>query len=65
MVDRGLNVNQWQFFANQGCDLPLQNNAFDCGVFVCHYARYLVVNDCHKWWVLGLTTVISEFLLNW
>ena len=45
MVDRSLDINQWQFFANQARDLPQQSNSYDCGVFVSLYARCLVVND--------------------
>ena len=41
-VDNSLDMNQWQFVANKPGDLPQQANGWDCGVFVCLYARCLV-----------------------
>ena len=36
---------QWQFFVNSQSEIPRQQNGFDCGVFVCLYARCLTAKS--------------------
>ena len=41
MEDSSLDVAKWGFYTNTPLDIPQQDNAHDCGVFVCLYARCL------------------------
>lgn len=38
----GKEIKQWSFFSGQQHEVPQQQNSFDCGVYVCMYARCLV-----------------------
>ena len=38
-----LPMNEWHFSCNTPCDIAQQDNGFDCGVFVCLYARCLLL----------------------
>lgn len=40
-----LNCDDWQYHTNAPSDIPQQHNSYDCGVFVCLYARALVLSD--------------------
>jgi len=41
-VDGSLKIEELCFYANKPGDIPSQRNYFDCGVFMCMYARSLV-----------------------
>lgn len=43
-ADDSLDANHWQFVVNRPCGIPQQANDWDCGVFLCLYARCLVVS---------------------
>lgn len=38
-IDQTIDIQQWMFFSSKAVDLPQQANIFDCGVFVCLFAR--------------------------
>lgn len=40
-VDNTIDVSQWEFYSSKAKEIPQQHNDFDCGVFVCLYARCL------------------------
>ena len=40
---KDLPMNEWHFSCNTPCDIAQQDNGFDCGVFVCLYARCLLL----------------------
>ncbi|EDO45444.1 predicted protein [Nematostella vectensis] len=40
-----LDPQQWKFCSNSPQDIPQQGNSYDCGVFVCMYARSLVYDS--------------------
>ena len=40
-VDNTIDVSQWKFHSSKPKEIPQQHNDFDCGVFVCLYARRL------------------------
>ena len=37
-----LSINEWRFVTNTPTEIPQQSNGFDCGVFVCLFARCLI-----------------------
>ena len=44
-LDASLDVNQWWFSCNSPQDIPQQQNGFDCGVYLCLYARSLLLQS--------------------
>ena len=58
------NKKQWKYVTNSHHDIPTQGNGYDCGVFVCLYARCIVrkgsmikqsnISDFRKHIILGL-----------
>ena len=42
-LDATTDASHWNFIANKPTDLPQQQNDFDCGVYVCMYARCLAL----------------------
>lgn len=40
-VDNTIDVSQWKFHSSKPKEIPQQHNDFNCGVFVCLYARCL------------------------
>jgi len=40
-VDKTVDCQKWTFKANKNNEIPQQTNAYDCGVFVCLFARCL------------------------
>ena len=42
-LDNGLDVKQWSFSTNTKAEILQQQNSFDCGVFLCAYARSLLL----------------------
>lgn len=40
-VDNTIDVSQWEVYSSKAKEIPQQHNDFDCGVFVCLYARCL------------------------
>lgn len=42
-LDSTADASHWKFIANKSTDLPQQQNDFDCGVYVCMYARCLAL----------------------
>lgn len=44
-LDAGLDMSEWCFSCNSQQDIPQQQNGFDCGVYVCAYARCLVLQS--------------------
>lgn len=40
-LDPSLNAKEWDFCTNIHQEIPQQQNAYDCGVYVCMYARAL------------------------
>lgn len=44
-VDNRIDANQWQFVTNTPKDVPQQQNNYDCGVFLCFFARSLVLQS--------------------
>lgn len=42
-LDSSIDASKWSFFSNRPTDIPQQPNGYDCGVFVCLYARCLVL----------------------
>ncbi|XP_015748563.1 PREDICTED: ubiquitin-like-specific protease 1 [Acropora digitifera] len=44
-LDEDVNEWEWSFHINKPCDIPQQQNGFDCGVFVCAYARNLALQS--------------------
>ena len=45
MEDSSLDCGKWGFFTNNHHDIPQQDNSYDCGVFVCMYARCLALSS--------------------
>ena len=41
-LDKSTDTNQWQFVVNTKDDIKRQANGYDCGNFICLYARCLV-----------------------
>ena len=41
-----LDASQWKFHVNNKEEIQQQNTDYDCGVYVCMYARTLLFN-CH------------------
>ena len=44
-VDNHLDAKHWLFATNTPKDVPQQPNSFDCGVFLCFFARSLVLQS--------------------
>ena len=44
-LDEDVNEWEWSFHTNTPRDIPQQQNGFDCGVFVCAYARNLALQS--------------------
>ena len=44
-LDAALDLTQWSFSCNSPQDIPQQQNGFDCGVFICLYARSLLLQS--------------------
>ena len=44
-VDSSLDSRKWSFYANIPQDVPQQQNNFDCGVFLCLFARCMVLQS--------------------
>lgn len=44
-VDNRIDANRWQFVTNTPKDVPQQQNNYDCGVFLCFFARSLVLQS--------------------
>ena len=44
-VDSSLDVKHWCFLANAPKDIPQQENNIDCGVFLCMFARCLLLQS--------------------
>jgi len=42
-LDSAVNNKEWKFYASVPTDVPQQRNNFDCGVFVCLFARCLAL----------------------
>lgn len=42
-LDQNFDKRQWKFVANNRKDIPLQENGYDCGVFVALFSRCLIV----------------------
>lgn len=42
-ADPNLDLGQWRFSTNAGHQIPQQPNGYDCGAYVCAYARCLVL----------------------
>lgn len=42
-LDSNVDASQWNYYYNTPTDLPQQQNDYDCGVFLCMYARRLVL----------------------
>lgn len=42
-LDATIDASHWKFIANKPTDIPQQQNDFDCGVYVCMYARCLAL----------------------
>ena len=42
-LDATLDAIHWKCIANKPTDIPQQQNDFDCGVYICMYARCLVL----------------------
>ena len=61
-LDATLDAGHWKFIANKLTDIPQQQNDFDCGVYICMYARCLVLQhlmadhipSCRKIMILEL-----------
>ena len=43
MEDSSLDASEWGFYTNTPHHIPQQDNSFDCGVFICLYARCLAL----------------------
>jgi len=41
LADQSVDIKNWSFYANKPCEIPQQENGFDCGIFTCLYARCL------------------------
>ena len=44
-IEPNLDVNDWSFSANTAQDIPQQPNAYNCGAYVCAYARCLLLES--------------------
>ena len=44
-MDASLDADEWRFSTNTPQDIPQQPNNYDCGAFVCAYARCLVLKS--------------------
>lgn len=44
-VDNSLEANQWHFYSNTPADIPQQHNGYDCGVYICLFARCLLLQS--------------------
>lgn len=44
-LDPTLDVRQWDFSCNSPQDIPQQSNGFDCGVYLCLYARSFLLQS--------------------
>ena len=44
-LDPTLDVRQWYFSCNSPQDIPQQSNGFDCGVYLCLYARSFLLQS--------------------
>ena len=42
-LDTSINASDWNFNCNKPTDIPQQHNDYDCGVYLCMYARCLVL----------------------
>ena len=42
-IDSSVVASDWSFLSNKPSDIPQQSNDYDCGVFLCAYAKCLVV----------------------
>lgn len=42
-LDISINASDWNFYCNKPTDIPQQQNDYDCGVYLCLYARCLVL----------------------
>lgn len=42
-IDNNIDIKQWLFATNTPKDVPQQQNGYDCGVFLCFFARSLVL----------------------
>lgn len=42
-IDSTIEAREWNFFGNKPSDIPQQCNDYDCGVFLCAYAKNLVL----------------------
>ena len=44
-IDNRIDANRWLFATNTPKDVPQQQNNYDCGVFLCFFARSLVLQS--------------------
>lgn len=44
-LDSSIDIHKWEFYSSLPSDVPQQNNNFDCGVFVCSFARCLALGS--------------------
>ena len=44
-IDNNIDIKQWLFATNTPKDVPQQRNGYDCGVFLCLFARSLVLQS--------------------
>ena len=44
-IDAKLDPEEWRFSTNTPQDIPQQSNSYDCGAFVCAYARCLLLKS--------------------
>ena len=42
-LDTSIDASDWNFYCNKPADIPQQQNDYDCGVYLCMYARCLVL----------------------
>ena len=54
-IDPTIEVSKWKFYSSKENEIPQQQNNFDCGVFVCLYARCLAGSK------MLIQSSISEF----
>lgn len=53
-LDNSVDISKWKFCVNTKDDVPQQSNSYDCGAFICLYARCL----------LGLSQMIDGTSFN-